>query len=103
MTATEPMAVGDRVYWTDGEAGYVLAHDEFIIAIAWEDSGTEVYATCCGAIERIATRYPWVPNRDICDVSQKRASLSWGCTADIRPRTPATLTPGRARSVHWVW
>jgi hypothetical protein len=56
MTTTESLAPGDRVYWTDGEAGYVLAHDEFILAVAWDDSGVETYSTACGAVERIVTR-----------------------------------------------
>jgi hypothetical protein len=57
MTATEPMVVGDRVYWIpDGEAGTVLAIDEYILAVAWDESGVQTYATCCGAVDRIATR-----------------------------------------------
>jgi hypothetical protein len=57
MTATDPMLVGDVVYWQpDGEAGVILAIDEYIIAIAWDDSGIETYSMCCGAIARITTR-----------------------------------------------
>jgi hypothetical protein len=60
QTGTEfagAMQVGDRVYWTpDGEAGTILAIDEYIIAIDWDFSGIETYSMCCGAIDRIATR-----------------------------------------------
>jgi hypothetical protein len=34
------MVVGDRVYWTtDGEAGTILAIDEYIIAVDCDFSG----------------------------------------------------------------
>jgi hypothetical protein len=57
MTATEPMVVGDRVYWTtDGEAGTILAIDEYIIAVDCDFSGIETYSMSCGAVERITTR-----------------------------------------------
>jgi hypothetical protein len=58
MTATEPsMRIGDTVYWQpDGECGTVIASDEWILAVDWDESGVQTYATCCGAVERIVTR-----------------------------------------------
>jgi hypothetical protein len=56
-TATELMVVGDRVVWLpDGELGTLIAIDEYIIAVHWDFSGVQTYATCCGAVDRIAPR-----------------------------------------------
>ena len=50
------MSAGDRVYWSDGEPGRILAVDEFRIAIRWDENGVEIYSMVCRAIERIRTR-----------------------------------------------
>ncbi len=50
------MQIGDRVVWTiDGEPGTVVALNDSLIAVRWQESGIEVYSLTSGA-------FPW-PDR----------------------------------------